>query len=155
MPTLFGGKARAGQAEQGEQMQDLERSDPVGNCQRELDAAMGVMRENMTRMADRDAQLHDLQDKSTAFASTTEKFSGQAKTLQWRMKFQQYRLYMLAAALALWVLLALIFKQHLPAYFAVSGVAFAALWVVQHFLAKRWIPQVDKTMLLNASRGPE
>uniref|UniRef100_A0A7S1LRZ8 V-SNARE coiled-coil homology domain-containing protein n=1 Tax=Alexandrium catenella TaxID=2925 RepID=A0A7S1LRZ8_ALECA len=156
MPAFFGGKARAGQGEQGSQQDnDLERSDPVGNCQKDLDSAMGVMRENMTRMADRDSKLSDLQDKSTQFASTSEKFTGQAKTLQWKTKWQQYRLYALAAFMVLWVVLALVFRNHLPVYFAVSTAVFAVLFAAQHFLTKQWISQVDKTQLLNANRSVE
>eukprot|EP00411_Alexandrium_monilatum_P022357 CAMPEP_0175217508 /NCGR_PEP_ID=MMETSP0093-20121207/18282_1 /TAXON_ID=311494 /ORGANISM="Alexandrium monilatum, Strain CCMP3105" /LENGTH=155 /DNA_ID=CAMNT_0016510941 /DNA_START=52 /DNA_END=519 /DNA_ORIENTATION=+ len=155
MPAFFGGKARGGQGEQGEEMQDIERNDPLGHCQKDINAAMGVMRENMARMADRDSKLYDLQDKSTAFQSTSEKFTGQAKTLQFRTKWQQYRLYALAAALMLWVLLALVFRDHLLIYFAVSSVVFAVLFAAQHLLAKRWIPQVDNTQLLNASRSVE
>mmetsp|Transcript_20637 Transcript_20637/g.42821 ORF Transcript_20637/g.42821 Transcript_20637/m.42821 type:complete len:150 (-) Transcript_20637:484-933(-) len=148
MPALSGGNARAGLEEQGDEQHDLERNDPVGNCQKDVDAALGAVRENLVKLADRDARLHDLQDKSTAFQNTSEKFTGQAKTLQWRTKWQKYRLYGLVAVLVMWALLSFAFRQHLLIYFSVSSVAFVVLFVMQHFLAKRWISQVDKTQLL-------
>merc|ERR1712062_167574 len=109
------------------------------------------MRDNITMMSDRDAKLHELQDKSTAFHATSEKFTGQAKTLQWRTKWQQYRLYCMIGTLILWALLLLPFRHHLAVYIPVSLVVMCTLHAAQHFLVKRWSPQMDKTQPLTSA----
>eukprot|EP00931_Biecheleriopsis_adriatica_P002538 TRINITY_DN10348_c0_g1_i1.p1 TRINITY_DN10348_c0_g1~~TRINITY_DN10348_c0_g1_i1.p1 ORF type:complete len:141 (+),score=34.40 TRINITY_DN10348_c0_g1_i1:40-462(+) len=115
----------------------------LGTAQEELDAAMGAMRNSMAMMAERDARLHSLDDKSHALQGTSGAFSRQAKRLRWEMRWQQSRMLVLAVALALWISCAYIFHNNLLAYFVISAVVFVLIYLVQRCVEKRLRAQLE------------
>mmetsp|Transcript_104895 Transcript_104895/g.326042 ORF Transcript_104895/g.326042 Transcript_104895/m.326042 type:complete len:128 (+) Transcript_104895:641-1024(+) len=127
----------------------------MGNCRRDINEAMGLMRDNIVRISDRDAKLHEMQEKSSAFQNTSERFTGQAKSLQWKTRWQHYRFYAFAAVLALWGALLIAFHDHLLVYLPVSAAVLGLLYLAQDVLSKRWSPQVDKTQPLTACNPAE
>ncbi|CAE8632049.1 unnamed protein product [Polarella glacialis] len=114
-----------------------------GNAQKELDTAMGSMRDNMTMMAERDSRLGELEGKSNMLQGTSSAFSRQARRLRWEMKWQQFRLIALAVCLTVWVACFYFFRHQMPAYLAASGAAFTLAYFVQRHVAKRWRAQIE------------
>lgn len=55
-------------------------------------------------MADRQASLYQLQNKSSSMQVQTTQFSQQAKHLRMESEWRKYRMYLLAAILLIWLL---------------------------------------------------
>merc|ERR1719486_972438 len=116
---------------------------PMSSVQQEVDNAMGIMRNNMVNMAERESSLQNLQGKSDLLQGTSGQFSRQAKRLRWEMRWQQYRLVFLLMAMVAWTALFFLFQHHKPIFLACSlGVALLA-YLVQRVLAKRARAQLE------------
>merc|ERR1719221_1655409 len=99
----------------------------------ELNGAMGVMRDNMQMMVERDAKINDLDARSAELQNTSGAFKQQAGQLRKHQEWQQLRVYLVTGGIVLslvWVLMLVILKKHWAAYigvslalFSVSGVA--------------------------------
>merc|ERR1719183_1520154 len=98
---------------------------------------MGVMRENMAMLAERDSKLHNLQDKSDVLQGTSSSFSQQAKRLRWEQRWQQYRVCIAAMTVCCWLAGFGLFRHAKVAYFAVSSAALVAVYLLQRFIMKR------------------
>ncbi|CAK8996489.1 unnamed protein product [Durusdinium trenchii] len=61
----------------------------IGRLRADLDGAMGVMRDNMRNMAERDVQLHDLEGKSNSLHVASGTFSAHATRLRKEQEWQR------------------------------------------------------------------
>jgi len=111
--------------------------DSYTHARQQCDVALGVMRDNMKMLAERDVKLHDLQDKSTAFQTTSERFQRHTTTLSWKTRWQQYRFYAFIGALVVWGLLLILFRQHLLAYVIISSSLLGAAFGVFKLFERR------------------
>lgn len=62
----------------------------VARAQRQVQEAMGNMRQNMQEMAQRDMQLQGLGEKTDAFANTSSQFAQSSKQLHHKMLMKKY-----------------------------------------------------------------
>ena len=81
-------------------------------AQREVNAAVSTMQQNMQSMAERDIQLSNLDGKTESFAATSAKFKQQSAHLHQKMLMQKYATFFLVAMLALEFLGYLFFPQY-------------------------------------------
>merc|ERR1712187_952220 len=99
---------------------------------------MNVMRGNMSMMAERDSNLRDLSQKSSAFHSTSNAFNRQAQHLQWEMRWQKIRLAFLACFLVLWAVLFYVFRRRKLIYSTVSGFVLVVVFLMERCMVRRW-----------------
>eukprot|EP00747_Dinoflagellata_sp_TGD_P167944 gnl/TRDRNA2_/TRDRNA2_193293_c0_seq1.p1 gnl/TRDRNA2_/TRDRNA2_193293_c0~~gnl/TRDRNA2_/TRDRNA2_193293_c0_seq1.p1 ORF type:complete len:148 (-),score=25.24 gnl/TRDRNA2_/TRDRNA2_193293_c0_seq1:36-479(-) len=121
-----------------------ERPNSLGRARSELDGALGVMRDNMTMMVEREGQLEHLRDKSHSLQGTSGAFARQAKQLKWQTQWRQSRMAILAVVLAIWGALMYVFRHHFKVYLAVSSGLLTVLYFVQRYLTKRWLAQLEE-----------
>eukprot|EP00427_Karlodinium_veneficum_P057268 CAMPEP_0169422424 /NCGR_PEP_ID=MMETSP1017-20121227/66925_1 /TAXON_ID=342587 /ORGANISM="Karlodinium micrum, Strain CCMP2283" /LENGTH=92 /DNA_ID=CAMNT_0009531991 /DNA_START=21 /DNA_END=296 /DNA_ORIENTATION=- len=74
----------------------------MGIVQHDLEEVMGMMRGNISAMTDREMRLNELSNKSSTLQGTADAFSRQSKALQWEMKWQRIRVWLLVAVLVVW-----------------------------------------------------
>mmetsp|Transcript_99009 Transcript_99009/g.317540 ORF Transcript_99009/g.317540 Transcript_99009/m.317540 type:complete len:142 (-) Transcript_99009:83-508(-) len=125
----------------------------LANAREMSDKALGVMRGNMTMLAERDSKLHELQDKSVAFQSTSQKFQRSTVTLGWKTRWQQYRLYAWISALVVWGTLLLIFRHHLLPYLIISSAIVGAAYGVFKLFERRLSMGPESQQPLTAGIG--
>jgi len=101
------------------------------------DDALGVMRDNISMLQERDVKLHDLQDKSLSFQGAATQFQRRTVALSWKTKWQKYRLIGFLVTLIVWGLLMIPFRQHLAPYVAVSTGLLGALYLVYRCFERR------------------
>mmetsp|Transcript_956 Transcript_956/g.2179 ORF Transcript_956/g.2179 Transcript_956/m.2179 type:complete len:147 (-) Transcript_956:32-472(-) len=115
----------------------------LGHAQKDIDHAMGVMRDSMAMLAERDVKLHNLEDKSNSLQGSSTAFTRQAKRLRWEQRWQQYRLVAMVSSLVVWAVTFFFLRHHAPEYLAASTALFSLLFFAQRFLAKRWRAQLE------------
>ncbi|CAE8592183.1 unnamed protein product, partial [Polarella glacialis] len=112
----------------------------IGKVRQELNGAMDVMRDNMREMADRDAQLQDLQGKSSTLQSASGAFSKQATRLRKQQQWQRCKFWLLVAglfALAVWAL-AIYFVEDKAMFAGISVALLAVLLPLGWFALRSW-----------------
>eukprot|EP00443_Scrippsiella_acuminata_P046095 CAMPEP_0115282210 /NCGR_PEP_ID=MMETSP0270-20121206/59721_1 /TAXON_ID=71861 /ORGANISM="Scrippsiella trochoidea, Strain CCMP3099" /LENGTH=143 /DNA_ID=CAMNT_0002699041 /DNA_START=81 /DNA_END=512 /DNA_ORIENTATION=- len=114
----------------------------IARAKEELDGTMGVMRDNMKLLAEREAKLHSLDDKSAALQGTADKFSKRARMVNWKTKLSAAGL-AIGAGLVLawcicWALHVHVHRRNPWSFIAGSLVLALAIWCVwRQFLARR------------------
>merc|ERR1712151_322572 len=96
----------------------------------------------MSILAERDASLHNLQDKSSTLQGTSLSFTRQAKRLKWEMRWRQYRIMIFAAVFSVWLVLLYAFRQRLAVFLCASGIFFTVAYLLQRHFVKRWRAQL-------------
>eukprot|EP00443_Scrippsiella_acuminata_P048162 CAMPEP_0115268982 /NCGR_PEP_ID=MMETSP0270-20121206/52798_1 /TAXON_ID=71861 /ORGANISM="Scrippsiella trochoidea, Strain CCMP3099" /LENGTH=138 /DNA_ID=CAMNT_0002685195 /DNA_START=181 /DNA_END=597 /DNA_ORIENTATION=- len=109
----------------------------MGVAQRSVDEAMDSVRGSMELMMERDARLHELQDKSSSLADTSNSFAQRARRLQWEYRWQYLRVRLFVCALAVWLALSYTFRHRLPIFFAVTGFVLSAAFLADHYVVRR------------------
>mmetsp|Transcript_3718 Transcript_3718/g.9483 ORF Transcript_3718/g.9483 Transcript_3718/m.9483 type:complete len:148 (-) Transcript_3718:139-582(-) len=127
-----------------------DRNGGIGKARYEINEAMDTMRNNMTIMAEREAKLSELNDKSSTLQSTSNAFSRQARVLQWEMRWQQLRIRLLMIFLSIdaIVFLTVGYKygmKHKTTWTVglCCQVALFILFLIERFLSRRWRAQVE------------
>mmetsp|Transcript_8304 Transcript_8304/g.14307 ORF Transcript_8304/g.14307 Transcript_8304/m.14307 type:complete len:157 (-) Transcript_8304:43-513(-) len=108
----------------------------LGTAHGKIDEAFNIMQGNVRLLTDRDAQLSELHDKSSALSDTSEVFSRRARNLKWEMRWQHYRLFALVGTLIAWTALLYVFRAHMVVYTIVSALFFAIAFVALRFLIR-------------------
>mmetsp|Transcript_29300 Transcript_29300/g.51281 ORF Transcript_29300/g.51281 Transcript_29300/m.51281 type:complete len:141 (+) Transcript_29300:97-519(+) len=116
---------------------------PLNSAHKEIDAAMGIMRENMVCLQEREGRLVNLQEKSDTLQGTSGDFNRRAKRLRMEMRWQQYRLWVLAACLSIWLALFYVFRHHMKIFIAGSATVSVLMYLLQRFIQKRWRAQLE------------
>uniref|UniRef100_A0A7S1F382 V-SNARE coiled-coil homology domain-containing protein n=1 Tax=Noctiluca scintillans TaxID=2966 RepID=A0A7S1F382_NOCSC len=118
---------------------------PYGHARHEIDGAMGLMRDNMAMMAERDERLHNVSEKSSSLQGGALAFNRQAKRMRWQMRWQQYRISVLVVLLLVWATtFYFVGRRYLKTFFAGSVAAILLLHWAQR-VALGWL----------ARNGPE
>ncbi|XP_076455070.1 vesicle-associated membrane protein 4-like [Babylonia areolata] len=69
------------------------RGDPkLSNLRGQVDEVMGIMKDNVNRVAERGDRLEDLQDKSDSLASNADMFRSRSKSLHHNMWWKNCRM---------------------------------------------------------------
>jgi len=63
----------------------------LDNAQNQVDEVVGIMRNNMEKVLERDAKLNDLEDKSDALAEGSSRFQMTSKKLKNQMWWQNLK----------------------------------------------------------------
>lgn len=85
------------------------RSDPkISHLRGQVDEVMGIMKNNVNRVAERGDHLEDLQDKSDMLADNADMFRVRSKTLHRNMWWQHCRMRLLIAFVVIVLLLIII-----------------------------------------------
>merc|ERR1712039_2314 len=105
-------------------------------AQQNIDEAMHLVRGSMELMLERDARLHELQDKSSSLSETSNSFAQRAQRLQWQYRWHRLRTRLLACTLCLWLALSYAFCNHSPVFFSATGVLFTTAFVADVYIAR-------------------
>ncbi|CAE7471049.1 SNC2 [Symbiodinium natans] len=113
----------------------------IGKLRNDLDGAIGVMRDNMRTMAERDAQLHDLEGKSNTLNVASGTFSAHASRLRREQEWQRCKTRLAIVGvfgLIIWLLILWFAAGHRMTFLGISlGIAVIAAplaWVC----VRRW-----------------
>eukprot|EP00045_Choanoeca_perplexa_P000499 m.14742 g.14742 ORF g.14742 m.14742 type:complete len:101 (-) comp10339_c1_seq1:141-443(-) len=79
----------------------------LAQTQRQVDEVVGIMRDNMEKVLERDARLGDLEDKSTTLADGASRFESNARKLKRKMWWKNTK-FMLILFLVVAVLITII-----------------------------------------------
>mmetsp|Transcript_34463 Transcript_34463/g.87138 ORF Transcript_34463/g.87138 Transcript_34463/m.87138 type:complete len:139 (+) Transcript_34463:62-478(+) len=109
----------------------------MGVAQRSVDEAMDSVRGSMELMMERDARLHELQDKSSSLTDASNSFAQRARRLQWVYQWHYLRVRLLVFSLVLWLGLSYTFRHQLPVFFAATGIVLAAAFLADHYIVRR------------------
>mmetsp|Transcript_88 Transcript_88/g.174 ORF Transcript_88/g.174 Transcript_88/m.174 type:complete len:141 (+) Transcript_88:47-469(+) len=96
----------------------------IGKLRDDLNGAMGVMRDNMRSMAERDAQLHDLEGKSNSLNVASGTFSAHATRLRKEQEWQRCKTRLAIVAVFVFIIWLVIFffvSGHRMAFLGVSA----------------------------------
>lgn len=101
----------------------------IGRLRADLDGAMGVMRDNMRNMAERDVQLQDLEGKSNTLHVASGTFSAHATRLRKEQEWQRCktRLAIISVVLFLIWILIFIFIGERMTFLIISAVLLAII----------------------------
>ena len=118
----------------------------IGRLRADLDGAMGVMRDNMRNMAERDVQLHDLEGKSNTLNVASGTFSAHATRLRKEQEWQRCktRLAIIAVVLLLIWIVIFIFIGDRMTFIIASAVVLAIILPLMWCGIRHWRQQEDQ-----------
>eukprot|EP00055_Hartaetosiga_balthica_P014572 m.80635 g.80635 ORF g.80635 m.80635 type:complete len:96 (-) comp8626_c0_seq1:228-515(-) len=88
-------------------MSDRQGDYKLAEAQQQVDEVVGIMRENMDRVLERDAKLSDLEDRSDELKDGATRFQSSSKKLKKRMWWQNCK-WTLALILVILVIIIII-----------------------------------------------
>merc|ERR1712061_223557 len=97
------------------------------NVQEQVNDALAAMQENMRRMAERDAQLHNLQKSTKDLQGASPAFNKGARQIHADYKWQRCRMYILATTLATWIVVFFVRRRWLLWWAPLSLALFGAV----------------------------
>merc|ERR1712008_469388 len=121
------------------------------NVQLQVNDAVQTMQENMRRMAERDAQLANLQSRTRELHGASSSFSSSARQMQADYKWQRCRLYILATVLASWIPVFIVRRKLLLWWVPISLALFGAIVYFRNYLTARRVEQYRPV----ARQGPD
>uniref|UniRef100_A0A7S2P310 V-SNARE coiled-coil homology domain-containing protein n=1 Tax=Zooxanthella nutricula TaxID=1333877 RepID=A0A7S2P310_9DINO len=113
----------------------------IAKAKDNLDSAMAGMRDNMKLLADREGQLHALDDKSKALEGTTNRFHRSARMVNWKMRVGSLAVVFVGCAVLVWTV-GLVLHVHVgrrrvwPFLFVSALVFLALLGLYYHFRSR-------------------
>ncbi|CAJ1417979.1 unnamed protein product [Effrenium voratum] len=116
-------------------------SSAIGRLQADLDGAMGVMRDNMRNMAERDGQLHDLEGKSNSLHMASGTFSAHATRLRKEQEWQRCktRIAIFTVVLSLvWLLMLWLMAGKRGTFVLVSAAVLLVVLPIAWICVRRW-----------------
>ncbi|CAE7533969.1 SNC2 [Symbiodinium pilosum] len=113
----------------------------IGKLRSDLDGAMGVMRDNMRTMAERDVQLHDLEGKSNTLNVASGTFSAHATRLRREQEWQRCKTRIAIVAvfvLLVWLLIFFFASGHRMTFLGISAGILAITLPLGWCCVRRW-----------------
>ncbi|CAE7876186.1 SNC2, partial [Symbiodinium sp. KB8] len=113
----------------------------IGKLRNDLDGAIGVMRDNMRSMAERDVQLHDLEGKSNSLNVASGTFSANASRLRREQEWQRCKTRLAIVAVfgfLIWLVIFFFVAGHRMTFLGVSVGILALVVPLAWFCVRRW-----------------